>query len=193
MDTKHLTNWGGLTVSVVGEMLRALSGFSASRVWALSSRGRWGTWWGGQLGAGKRFTPLLPRIVEEQQAQGEGCGQQGVELTGRPESGRQFHESQVLAASSACSGGGGGPPGKGWDQSVQHRAHRSTQLHPRTATPPTPPPAWHGGSWGPGFVLDQGFGGGRWPRPSGGRGGCPGGGRFWGPLQCTHSQWRASR
>lgn len=75
MDTKHLTNWGGLTVSVVGEMLRgpfwllSIQGLGSEQQGALEGLG-----W--KLSAGKRFTPP-PQDCGGATGTGEGCGQQG--------------------------------------------------------------------------------------------------------------------
>lgn len=70
--------------------------------------------WGSSV-SGEAFPPLLARVAQGHGRRGRAFGQQGAELTGRLESDRQFHESQVLAASNACGRScREGPPGKGW-------------------------------------------------------------------------------
>lgn len=58
MDTKHQTNWGwapGHPGEREAPLAKAISGFSASRVWAMSSRGEPGFL--GRLSAGKTSSP----------------------------------------------------------------------------------------------------------------------------------------
>lgn len=76
MDTKHLTNWGGLTVSVVGEMLRgpfwllSIQGLGSEQQGALGGlRGEAQCW--------KALHHPPPQDCGGATGTGEGCGQQG--------------------------------------------------------------------------------------------------------------------